>query len=670
MGEKLLKFLLAMLLGSSILSAQHLSSARGIGIAAATAMTRDGSAIDWNPASLGDVPDMEVDIASYLSSQSKGFTLLSLSATKKISYNHSFALAYTPGKELNFAVPSLLTILDSAGNTVTAKYDREISYRQIISAAYSFRPVPSFSLGTAVRLFESDVADAKYYIDSTNAISSRTEENGISIWSVDLGALYSIDERWKVGGVVKNLIRGKIGTLPVDLDVFRLRLQRIARVGAALQARDNLLIGIEGDTESNTRLGAEWMPTENIYVRSGLYSSLSAPVGIEAVALGSGISIERFSADISYLWFPSGTNREGYITRATFSTTSFMDLDYTPFTSNRFVVSLKAFVGKERTALAVIEHVGMMNEIYPASSQVYAFTPVGRARIRNDAGKNITAKVSFYIPGVMNTPTETAPYVIGPDEVVEIPFHAVFNSGIDSVKSLSVYEGTVFVKAEIAAEYDDRYQTKVLVRGRNDWNGDVESLHYFVKPGDRDVLEFSRNTLHDDKNRFDTIQSELINFEKARTIFEALTRTVRYVNDPKLSRDFVQYPSETLAMHSGDCDDITVCYASLLMSVGISAAFVDVLPQDTTGDAHIYLIFDTGIPADRAQIVSVNTKRYLIRRAEKNVETVWIPVEATLLKSGFTEAWNVGAEQFYRDAEIGLGIIKGWIKIIDVLGTL
>jgi predicted transglutaminase-like cysteine proteinase len=331
---------------------------------------------------------------------------------------------------------------------------------------------------------------------------------------------------------------------------------------------------------------------------------------------------------------------------------------------------LKAFVGKERTALAVIEHVGMMSEIYPASSKVYAFTPVGSARVRNNAEKNITAKVSFYIPGVMNAPTETAPYVIGPDEVVEIPFHAIFNSGIDSVKRLSIYEGTVFVKAEIAAEYDDRYQTKVLVRGRNDWNGDVESLHYFVKPGDGDVREFSRNTLHDERNRFDTIPSELINFEKARAIFDALTRTVGYVNDPKLSRDFVQYPSETLAMYSGDCDDITVCYASLLMSVGVSTAFVDVLPQDTTGDAHIYLMFDTGIPADRAQIISENTKRYLIRRTEKNIETVWIPVETTLLKSGFTEAWNVGAEQFYRDAEIGLGIIKGWIKIIDVLGTL
>jgi predicted transglutaminase-like cysteine proteinase len=670
MCDQIVKALLIMLLSSSILSAQHLSSARGIGIAAATATTRDGSAIDWNPATLVDVPDMEVEISSYISTQNSGFSLLSLSATKRILENHTLALAYTPGKELSFAVPAMLTILDSAGNEVTAKYDREISYRHVFSAGYAFRPVRTFSLGTAVRVFDSDIADVKYYIDSTNAISSLTEENGISVWSVDLGAEYTFDEYWKVGGIVKNLLYGNIGTLPGDLDIFRLHLQRMLRIGVALQARENLLVGLEGDTESDVRLGAEWMPVENIYARGGLYSSFSSPAGIEAVALGSGISIDRFSADISYLWFPSETNRKGYINLTTFSSTSFTDLDYSPFTSNQFVVSLKAFAGEARTALAVIEHVGMMSEIYPASSKVYAFTPVGSATIRNTTGKSITAKVSFYIPEVMNAPTETAPYVIGPEEVAEIPFHAIFNADIDSVKKLSVYEGTVSVKAEVAAEYNDKYQTRVLVRGRNDWNGDAELLHYFVRPGDRDVMEFSRTTLHDDKNRLDTIPSEMINFEKARAIFNALTQRVGYVNDPKLSRDFVQYPSETLALQSGDCDDITVCYASLLMSVGISTAFVDVLPQDTTGEAHIYLMFDTGIPADRAQIVSENTKRYLIRRTEKNKETAWIPVETTLLKSGFTEAWNVGAEQFYREAEIGLGVAKGWVKIIDVLGTL
>lgn len=659
-----------MLLGSSILSAQHLSSARGIAISAATALTSDGSALDWNPAALINVPDMEVDISSHISSQSRGFSLTTLAGIKKIRENHALALAYTPGKDLSFAVPATLAILDSAGNEVTAKYDQEISYRQIFSAGYAFRPVESFSVGAAFRLFDSDISDTRYFIDSLNTISSRTEENGISTWSVDIGALYSVNDDWKVGGVVKNLVYRNVGTLPADQDVFRLRLQRFARLGVAFKAKNNLLLGIEGDTENDIRFGAEWVPVDNIYLRSGLYATFTSPAGIEAVALGSGISIDRFSADISYLWFPSETDRTGQINLNTFASTSFRDLDYTPFTSDRFVISLKAFVGKDRPALAVIEHVGLMSEIYPASSKVYAFTPIGTARVRNNTEKNVTAKVSFYIPEVMNAPTEMAPYVIGPEEIVEIPFNAIFNSDIDSVKKLSIYEGTVFVKAEITAEYDDKYQTRVLVRGRNDWNGNVESLHYFVKPGDLSVLEFSRNALHEEKNLLDTTSSDILSFEKARTIFNAMARTVRYVNDPKLSRDFVQYPAETLARHGGDCDDITVCYASLLMSVGISTAFIDVLPQDTTGEAHLYLMFDTGIAPHNAQIVSENTKRYIIRRGEKNVETVWIPVETTLLTNGFSEAWNTGAEQFYRDAEVGLGTIKGWIKIVDVMGTL
>ncbi len=369
-----------MLIGSSILSAQHLSSARGIGLAAATAMTIDVSALDWNTAALADVPDMEIDLSSFIATRSNGFSLLSLSATKKIHRDHTFALAYTPGKELSFAVPATLTILDSAGNEVTAKYDREISYRQIFSAGYAFRPIRTLSVGTAFRLFDSDITDIKYYIDSTNAIGSRTEENGASVWSVDLGASYAINKNWNVGGVVKNLIYRKVGTLPADLDIFRLRLQRIARLGISLRAIDNLTVGLEGDTESDVRIGAEWMPAEHVFLRGGLYSDFSSTAGIEAVALGSGVSVDRFSADISYLWFPSDDNRDGLINLSRFSATSFTDLDYTPFTSDRFVVSVKAFVGEERTALAVIEHVGMMNEIYPASSKLYAFTPVGTAR--------------------------------------------------------------------------------------------------------------------------------------------------------------------------------------------------------------------------------------------------------------------------------------------------
>src|SRR5258707_9507574 len=43
---------------------------------------------------------------------------------------------------------------------------------------------------------------------------------------------------------------------------------------------------------------------------------------------------------------------------------------------------------------------------------------------------------------------------------------------------------------------------------------------------------------------------------------------------------FRSYPAETLQLNGGDCDDMSVCYSSLLASIGISTAFIDVIPPE------------------------------------------------------------------------------------------
>ena len=669
MDIKLLKLFLIMLISSSIASAQNLSSARGISLAASSLSVNDASAIDWNPAAIGSLHDIEINITNSISSNSKGFSLISMSGVKKITDRQAIAIAYTPGRELKFILPALLTILDSAGNPVLTKYDREITYYQTIGAGYSIDVSKYLSLGTAFRIYGNDITDLKYFIDSTNTIGSRLDKNSISIWSLDFGSTLAINDYWKVGGTVKNLAYGRTKNFPDDLDDLRLKLHRVGVVGASFKPSENFLTAIEGDTEQQIRIGLEWIPYENFYLRTGLYTLYSNANPFEAIALGTGFNIDRFAADIGYIWFPSKTNRGGTINLSTFSSTNFTNLDYSRFTSDQLLLTLRTYLGSEFEPLAIIEGVDIKNEIYPASAKIFAFTPVGTARVRNNSSKRISTKIGFFISEVMNTPTESMPYNLEPEEILEIPFNAVFNNKIDSVKKLSIYDGLVFVKAKIAEEYDDRYQTRVLVRGRNDWNGDVYTLHYFVKPGDSKVLDFSRNVIHNRKNHFDTIPGQLQNFEKARALFDSLTHLLRYINDPRLSRDYVQYPEETLTLYGGDCDDITVCYASLLMSIGISAAFVDVIPQDNASEAHIYLLFDTGIPPQDANYLTDNPKRYCIRRSDSNKETVWIPVETTMLKKGFMEAWNKGAEQYYKEAEIGLGIVKGWIKVVDIIET-
>jgi hypothetical protein len=128
----------------------------------------------------------------------------------------------------------------------------------------------------------------------------------------------------------------------------------------------------------------------------------------------------------------------------------------------------------------------------------------------------------------------------------------------------------------------------------------------------------------------------------------------------------VQYPAETLRLRGGDCDDMTVCFSSLLSSVGISTAFVDVLPPESPGKAHVYLMFDSGLDPRFGASISENSKRYIVRRNRAGVESIWIPIETTVIAQGFEAAWTAGAQSYFDDAEVGLGLARGWVRILDV----
>ena len=187
-------------------------------------------------------------------------------------------------------------------------------------------------------------------------------------------------------------------------------------------------------------------------------------------------------------------------------------------------------------------------------------------------------------------------------------------------------------------EEEDRSQTRVVVRGRNDWDGNAESLRFFVRPADPEVLRTTRDILLAARDSLASGGLELLS--KARALFDAFAGKLVYVNDPRLTADYVQYPEETLRLRGGDCDDMTVCFASLLGSIGVAAAFVDVVPPANPGDAHIYLLFDTGLDPKYASNIAQNPKRYVLRTSRDGKETVWIPIETTVIMKGFAEAWR------------------------------
>jgi hypothetical protein len=101
-----------------------------------------------------------------------------------------------------------------------------------------------------------------------------------------------------------------------------------------------------------------------------------------------------------------------------------------------------------------------------------------------------------------------------------------------------------------------------------------------------------------------------------------------------------------------------------LQSVGIKTAFVEVRdPQKEI--AHLYLMFDTGLPADQGESVSSNEKRYILRQNKTGQQSIWIPVETTLVEEGFEAAWKAAALSYLEEGLLRNGLAEGWLFVID-----
>ncbi len=652
--------------GATTSTPQHLSSARGIGLGAFSGLTNDVNAIDWNPAGLVRVRDWSFNLTAFgtnVSNQSS-LNLYSIGVSKNFFNSHSAGIRFSPGNILDFIIPSTFTILDSAGNTFTTKFDQKINYSQQYGIGYGIKATDDLAIGFSAKYFETRISDNDYFFDN-NTISSTVIEHFENLWTFNTGAFYLYSD-WVFGFVFQNLFTLREQNLTDAFKDYQLNLSKSAKLNTTYAGFDRLILSLESDTRKNLLTGIEYDANNWLKLRASIHSGKFTSPSFEAMAAGVGFRYDFVTVDFSYLKFFNSSNRKGVSSLNVLKNMSYTDIDYTPFTTDRIALTFNVDLGRSRDLLAKIEYVEMMSEVFPASNEVYAFRPLGIARVKNISSQPIDAKVSFYIKTVMDSPTESKPYKLPPNGTIEIPFFAVFNNAINTIKKFSVFDGTVFVHAETATDYDDRYQTRVLVRGRNDWNGDALLLKYFLTPNDPDLMRFTRKVLDKSKSILDTIDVNLKKFTQAKLIFNEIAQHVQYIHDPKQNLDYVQFPSETISLRGGDCDDLTVCYSSMLANVGISSAFIDVVPPDNPKKSHIYLMFDSGVEATNLHLITENAKRVILRKNNEGIETIWIPVETTVTSKGFNEAWSAGSSEYFQDITINNGLANGWVRIIDL----
>lgn len=289
-------------------------------------------------------------------------------------------------------------------------------------------------------------------------------------------------------------------------------------------------------------------------------------------------------------------------------------------------------------------------DLFAAMQSYYVDNALGSVKVTNSEKHDIQdLEISFFQAGFMDTPTPAASIpVLSGGESIDIPIFASFNREVFTVEGITPLTGEIIAtytsrgrpaEQRISVTYDLYDKTSMV------WDDD-RKVAAFITPADsalRNYASFIRQSC-----RESTIPAYSEPMQFAVQVFHALGEIgILYQVDPTLPFtevqgnlmvvDSISLPRTTLKNITGDCDDLTVLYNSLLETVGIETAFI-------TTPGHIYAAYNTKVPTrdfgkihpDRKMTISIDGE-------------LWVPVEITMIgKTGFLEAWRTGVEEWTR----------------------
>ena len=322
--------------------------------------------------------------------------------------------------------------------------------------------------------------------------------------------------------------------------------------------------------------------------------------------------------------------------------------------------------GSKREIFQIKDIKLIVTDIYPAYYQFYNTYPLALVTVQNKFGSPIEVNVKASVRPFSPRPKESGFIKINKGETRDISATVVFDPEIFNISTREPAVLDIEVEGKAGTSQKKKISSQITIHTRNSWNGEIDKLSFFVTSDDPEILSFSRQAI---QSRPDSIPPILTNFQNARIIFEKLQELgICYQSDPNVPfyrDDRVQFAGETIKLRTGDCDDLVVLYASLLESLGINTAFIQVNDPEKSL-AHLYLIFNSNVPLESAALISNNEKRYIIREDYAGKQLIWIPVETTLLTQGFEEAWKLAATNYLKDAVLRNGISEGWLNVFDL----
>lgn len=301
-------------------------------------------------------------------------------------------------------------------------------------------------------------------------------------------------------------------------------------------------------------------------------------------------------------------------------------------------------------------------DVFPVQFKYYDSHPIGKVTIENSGTAPVKdVEVSLYVSGYMDNPTSraVAPMLNGGQDVT-VDVYGLFSDKVLTITESTVVSGKVsvsYTQENKHAAVEKSASLNLEDRNAMTWDDD-RKIAAFVMYKDPGVLEIAKSIARSVNESGATIDE---NLSTAMAVHEALRRyRMSYVVDPNSSYvvnsknasvvDYIQYPRSTIQYKGGDCDDLSVLYASLLQGVGVTTAFITV-------PGHIYVAAQLKMsPAEAKRLIS-NSNDLIIHD-----DRAWVPIEVTMTDKDFLEAWSTGASEWRDNLDTAkfLPVAEAW----------
>jgi hypothetical protein len=576
--------------------------------------------------------------------------------------SHFVSLRYTPGYQKEFIFKSGEAI--PYNNTAPITLESRFLYKELFGAGYSYRINNEFSAGLNVRYFKEDFTNENVtaIFSDTIYFVRETEEDNSELWKTDIGVVWKPFDNLVINLGSINLFTLGSEITNEDNSDFEIKTEKSLFAGINFSSSNNfnLLLNLE---TNNSFLGGLSYLFDLIKSKLGFAASVFHDNEQEPFIAGFIPAViftsKYFDLSLTVVKYLSERNTTG--SYEDFKSDGISNIINNRYSYDKLLLTTNFKLNTLLEQRVKFLGVEIKQNIYPALNDKYIDEPVATAKVVNLTNERIDVKPYMIISGISEDKLQSPIVSIPPYDTSEVNYYAVISENYSGVNPEITYAN--FYLMTVNDDFDDEYQKAMLVNGINAWDGNVKNLRYFIQRDMDFSVKYSKTILAKYKTKIDTVANALSVFYKAKIIFNSFIKNLTYTSDPRASSEYVQYPNQTLELKGGDCDDLSVCYSSLLESIGIETALVDY--KTNASLRHVNLMFNTKLSPNQASLISENDTKYFIRKNESGDDEVWIPIETTSL-SDFEKAWVVASDKFQTEAINNFGLVKGEVQIIEV----